>query len=231
MLLRLLIGLLLSVRMARAARPIQEGWTDGADVRTSDDVAMPVTFGSTVLLPPEYTEWSGAKRLAVLSHERAHVAHGDFYVLLLAAFNRAIFWFSPLAWWQLFRMAELAEIISDDAALEMLDDPPSYAAILLEFAGGVDEPPAAIAMARACTLRKRWSEFWRGRPCRLAWVGENARWWRLCLLRGSPQAPSCQAGVEAVSRKCGRRAARRARIACQYGRGGAAPVRSLRRLL
>ena len=82
-------------------------------------------------------------------------AHGDFYVLLLAAFNRAVFWFNPLAWWQLVRMAELAEIISDDAALEMLNDPPSYAGILLDFAGGLEEPPVATAMARACTLRKR----------------------------------------------------------------------------
>jgi BlaR1 peptidase M56/Domain of unknown function (DUF3471) len=155
MLLRLLTGLLLSVRMARAARPIYEGWTGGADVRVSDDVGMPVTFGSTVLLPAEYADWSEAKRLAVLSHERAHVAHGDFYVLLLAAINRAVFWFNPLAWWQLVRMAELAEIISDDAALEMLDDRPSYAGILLDFAGGVDEPPVAMAMARVCTLRKR----------------------------------------------------------------------------
>jgi BlaR1 peptidase M56 len=154
MLLRLLTGLLLSARMARDTRPIQEGWAAGVDVRTSDDVAMPVTFGSTVLLPAEYVDWSEAKRLAVLSHERAHVAHGDFYVLLLAAFNRAVFWFNPLAWWQLVRMAELAEIISDDAALEMLDDPPSYAGILLDFAG-LEEPPVATAMARACTLRKR----------------------------------------------------------------------------
>jgi hypothetical protein len=152
MLLRLLTGLLLSFRMARAARPPQEGW---ADVRVSDDVAMPVTFGSTVLLPAEYADWSGAKRLAALSHERAHVVHGDFYVLLLAGFNRAVFWFSPLAWWQLVRMAELAEIISDDAALEKLYDRPSYAGILLEFAGGLDEPPVAMAMARTCTLRKR----------------------------------------------------------------------------
>jgi hypothetical protein len=154
MLLRLLTGLLLSVRMARAARPIHEGWAAGVDVRTSDDVAMPVTFGSTILLPAECADWSEAKRLAVLSHERAHVAHGDFYVLLLAAFNRAVFWFNPLAWWQLVRMAELAEIISDDAALEMLNDPPSYAGILLDFAG-LEEPPVATAMARACTLRKR----------------------------------------------------------------------------
>jgi BlaR1 peptidase M56/Domain of unknown function (DUF3471) len=155
MFLRLLTGLLLCARMARAARSIHEGWAGGADVRVSDDLAMPVTFGSTVLLPAEYTDWSEAKRLAVLSHERAHVAHGDFYVLLLAAFNRAIFWFNPLAWWQLFRMAELAELISDDAALEMLEDRPSYAGILLDLAGGVDEPPVAIAMARACTLRMR----------------------------------------------------------------------------
>jgi BlaR1 peptidase M56/uncharacterized protein DUF3471 len=155
MLLRLLTGLLLSIRMARAARPIREAWTGGADVRVSDDVAMPVTFCSTVLLPTEHADWGEAKRSAVLSHERAHVAHGDFYVLLLAAFNRAVFWFNPFAWWQLIRMAELAEIISDDAALEMLDDRPSYAGILLDFAGGLDEPPVATAMARACTLRKR----------------------------------------------------------------------------
>jgi hypothetical protein len=155
MLLRLLTGLLLSVRIVRAARPIHEGWAAGADVRLSDDVAMPVTFGSTVLLPGEYTDWSEAKRLAVLSHERAHVAHRDFYVLLLAALNRAVFWFNPLAWWQLFRIAELAEIISDDAALEILDDRPSYAGILLDLASSIDEPPVAIAMARACTLCTR----------------------------------------------------------------------------
>jgi hypothetical protein len=171
MLLRLLTGLLLSVRMARAARPIHEGWAGGADVRVSDDIAMPVTFGSTVLLPAEYADWSEAKRLAVLSHERAHVSHGDFYVLLLAAFNRAVFWFNPLAWWQLVRMAELAEIISDDAALEMLDDRPSYAGILLDFAGGLDEPPVAVAMARTCTLRKRVERILAGTavPARMGW--------------------------------------------------------------
>src|ERR1700730_2988040 len=171
MLLRLLTGLRLSARMARDARPIHEGWAAGVDVRTSDDVATPVTFGSTILLPAEYADWREAKRLAVLSHERAHVTHGDFYVLLLAAFNRAMFWFNPLAWWQLVRMAELAEIISDDAALEMLNDPPSYAGILLDFAGGLAEPPVATAMARACTLRKRVERILSGTavPARMGW--------------------------------------------------------------
>ena len=57
--------------------------------------------------------WDLAKRRAVLAHEGAHVANRDFYVLLLASLNRAVFWFSPFAWWQLARLAELAEIISD----------------------------------------------------------------------------------------------------------------------
>ena len=84
-------------------------WAAGADVRVSDAVGMPVTFGSTILLPPECFEWSTGKRQAVLLHEGSHVAHGDFYVLLLAVLNRAVFWFSPLAWWQLARLADLAE--------------------------------------------------------------------------------------------------------------------------
>ena len=155
LLLRLAIGLALTWRMARAAQPIRESWTVGADVRVSDVVGVPVTVGSTVLLPPEYVHWSPAKLRAVLSHEGSHVAHGDFYVLLLAAINRAVFWFNPFAWWQSVRLAELAEIISDDAALELLEDRPSYAFILLDVAGNVGRAPTAIAMARACTVGRR----------------------------------------------------------------------------
>jgi hypothetical protein len=155
LLLRLLIGIALTWRMARAARPLRAAWAAGKDVRVSDVVGVPVTFGSTILLPPEYVNWSPAKRRAVLTHEGAHVAHADFYVLLLAALNRAVFWFNPFAWWQLVRLAELAEIISDDAAVEVLEDRPSYADILLDIARRVQRAPAGLAMARPCTMRQR----------------------------------------------------------------------------
>src|SRR5262249_9913862 len=135
LLVRLIIGVALTWRLVRAARPVRAVWATGLDVRVSDVVGVPVTFGSTILLPPEYRAWNKAKRRAVLTHERAHVAHADFYVLLLAALNRAVFWFNPFAWWQLARLAELAEIISDDAALEALEDRPRYAGILLDVAG------------------------------------------------------------------------------------------------
>jgi hypothetical protein len=157
LLLRLLIGITLTWRLVRASRPIADtqGSGSGSNVRVCDVVGVPVTFASTILLPPECIEWSPVKRQAVLLHERSHVAHGDCYVLLLAALNRAVFWFSPFAWWQLARLAELAEMISDDAAIEELADRQSYAHILLDLAGHVRGAPAGLAMARACTVRQR----------------------------------------------------------------------------
>jgi beta-lactamase regulating signal transducer with metallopeptidase domain len=113
LLLRLALGIHLTWRLVRAAKPIDEPWTANWRVRVSHAIGGPVTFGSTILLPPQCIDWNMSKRQAVLAHEEAHVANRDFYVLLLASLNRAVFWFSPFAWWQLVRLAELAEIISD----------------------------------------------------------------------------------------------------------------------
>jgi BlaR1 peptidase M56 len=155
LLLRLLVGLHLTWRLIRASMPIREPWTAGADVRVSDAVGGPVAFGSTILLPPHYGDWDLPKRRAVLAHEGAHIAHGDFYVLLLASLNRAVFWFSPFAWWHLVRLAELAEIISDARAIEVLQDRVSYAEILLDLMRQARQVPAGLEMARACTIRAR----------------------------------------------------------------------------
>ncbi|MEK9278063.1 antirepressor regulating drug resistance protein [Bradyrhizobium sp. ISRA442] len=155
LLLRLAIGLCLTWRLARAAKPMGCPQMIDADVRISRDVGGPVTFGSTILVPPQFAGWDAKKRLAVLAHEGAHVANRDFYVLLLAAFNRAVFWFSPFAWWQLAHLAELAEIISDAQAIEVIDDRLSYAEILLDVATSVKPRPVELAMARASTVRAR----------------------------------------------------------------------------
>jgi beta-lactamase regulating signal transducer with metallopeptidase domain len=155
LLLRLVVGIYLTWRLARAAKPMAESWTDDGRVRVSSVITGPVTFGSTILLPPQCIDWDLRKRQAVLAHEGAHVANRDFYVLLLASLNRAVFWFSPLAWWQLIRLAELAEIISDGQALEVLQDRLSYAEILLDLVQHGRQAPAGLQMARACTVRAR----------------------------------------------------------------------------
>src|SRR6476659_4105668 len=155
LLLRLAVGLYLTWRLARAAKPMRESWTADWSVRVSGVIAGPVTFGSTILLPPQCFDWDVRKRQAVLAHEGAHVANRDFYLLLLAALNRSVFWFSPFAWWHHTRLSELAEIISDATALEVVEDRLSYAEILLDLVQHVRRAPAGIEMARACTVRSR----------------------------------------------------------------------------
>jgi beta-lactamase regulating signal transducer with metallopeptidase domain len=155
LLMRLALGCLLTWRLVRAATPIRSPWAKGSDVRESGEIGGPVTFGSIILLPPEQADWDLAKRQAVLAHERAHVASRDFYLLLLASFNRAMFWFSPFAWWQLRRLAELAEIIADARAIEVLEDRMSYAEFLLELVQNVRPRPLGLEMARACTVPER----------------------------------------------------------------------------
>ena len=155
LLVRLVLGLHLSWRIAREARRLRDDWTGDWDVRVSADIGGPVTVGSTILVPRSYTGWDATKRQAVLAHESAHVANGDFYILLLASLNRTLFWFSPFAWWQLSRLAELAEIISDDRAIEALADRVSYAEVLLELVQGPQPRPAGLEMARACTVPTR----------------------------------------------------------------------------
>ncbi|MBV9979330.1 M56 family metallopeptidase [Bradyrhizobium sp.] len=155
LLMRLALGCLLTWRLVRAATPIRSPWAKGSDVRECREIGGPVTFGSVILLPPEQADWDLAKRQAVLAHERAHVASRDFYLLLLASLNRALFWFSPFAWWQLRRLAELAEIIADARAIEVLEDRMSYAELLLELVQNVRPRPLGLEMARACTVPER----------------------------------------------------------------------------
>jgi hypothetical protein len=155
MMLRLLIGLMLMWHVARAARPARDHWAAGADVRVSDIVVVPVTFASTILLPSASAGWSVRKRQAVLLHEGSHVAQGDFYLLLLASINRAVFWFNPFAWWLFACLADLAELVSDDAAIEGIGDRRCYVDILLDIANNPQRPPAGLAMAHPRTVRRR----------------------------------------------------------------------------
>jgi beta-lactamase regulating signal transducer with metallopeptidase domain len=159
LLLRLLVGLLLSWHLIRRAQPptdtLADNWASDGRVRLSAAISSPVTVAGNILLPPDCSGWPASTRQAVLAHERAHVASGDFYVLALSQLNRAVFWFNPLSWWLHRRLASLAELISDDAAMEALGDGPGYAAVLLEMARRSAPVLGSVAMARPATVRLR----------------------------------------------------------------------------
>ena len=131
---RFAIGWLHMWRIRRRATVLHEPWTHSDDVRVSLKLRSPATFGSTILLPPEFCEWNERKLAAVMAHERSHVRRGDCYVLWLARIHTGLFWINPLAWWLQNRLAVLAETTSDDAVVAELGDRPAYAEVLLEIA-------------------------------------------------------------------------------------------------
>jgi GWxTD domain-containing protein len=156
LMLRIFVGLLRGLRAVRMATRIEEHWTRGWDVRASGHVTVPVTFASTILIPADWPEWSAFKRDAVLAHEQSHIRRCDFSVHLLATIHRAVFWFSPLAWWIQRRLLEVAEVASDEAAIEKLQDRLSYAATLIDVARrGAGANPIGLAMATGQTVEHR----------------------------------------------------------------------------
>ena len=154
LLMRLVIGTAIGWRLQQCAHPIDEDWTAGKDVRSSPMIKAPGTFGSTILLPEHYRGWDALDRRAIMAHEESHVRRGDFYLLLLAATNRALFWFSPLAHWLNSQIVYLAEVRSDAAAIEDIGDRIHYAELLLRLKHG-PRGSTNPAMAKSETVARR----------------------------------------------------------------------------
>jgi TonB family protein len=141
-------------RIRRNSPKVHELWTADLDIRVTAQISCPATFGSTILLPAVFVEWSAQKLRAVIAHEHAHVLHRDCYVLWLARLHTCLFWVNPLAWWMQRRLASLAEITSDEAAVMAVEDRARYAEILLEFAQERAASAVATAMARPGISRR-----------------------------------------------------------------------------
>ncbi len=154
-LLRLLVGFGRAQYLRVTARPYDRMDPRFRSVRTSQRVTMPMTVGRTILLPANCRSWSPVQLAAVLAHEGNHIRNRDFFTLLLANVHRAIFWFNPLAWWLKHRLAELAETISDEAAIRAIGDRTTYAEILLTVASRASKPGLGVAMARTSNVSRR----------------------------------------------------------------------------
>ena len=156
---RLVLGLFTTIRLWSAATPIPADQLPGnatsLKLRASSKVASPVTIGSAILLPADYTSWDSEKLRIVLAHETSHIRQGDFYLQLLANLYAALVWFSPLGWWLKHELADLAEAISDRAGMEEAASRAAYAQILLEFAAAPRRITLGVAMARPSSLSRR----------------------------------------------------------------------------
>jgi beta-lactamase regulating signal transducer with metallopeptidase domain len=151
----------LTTRLALQARAAGMAFVPSA--AESEFISVPVTMGalrSTILLPAAWREWDDAKLDAVVAHELSHIVRHDALTQRLSLLHRAIFWFSPLAWWLDRQLANLAEQASDEAALSCGADRKHYATTLLEFFEALKAAPGrvwwqGVSMAKAGQAEER----------------------------------------------------------------------------
>ncbi len=185
-LLRMGIGLIFSRHLIRTSEPITNsrivsrlatlanasGLTFVSEPVESRLIAVPITVGifrSRIVLPSGWREWDEEKLDAILAHELSHVARRDALTQFLSLLHRAIFWFSPLAWWLNRQLAELAEQASDEAALSCGANRNDYARTLIGFFEVLHTTPGrvwwqGVSMAQVGQAEKRLEKI-------LAWKG------------------------------------------------------------
>ena len=128
---RLAIGLFAVERYRRRTMPVNDspliavldatcqrlGCARRIELRESPEIVSPATVGwrrPLILLPLEWREWSEGERRAVLAHEVAHVARGDFAGWLVAQLSVALYFYNPLVHW-LARRLKLEQELAADA--------------------------------------------------------------------------------------------------------------------
>lgn len=145
----------------------------------SDDASAPLSWGwrMPVILVDRATMAKPAEAEAVIAHEAAHLARGDWPRLIAARAVIALFWFNPLVW--LLERLHLQDIEeAADAEATRRVQPAHYAQALLNVARSAAIPAGANSIASGA-LAKRIREVLSNRP-RSRWE----RTWRIGALTG-----------------------------------------------
>lgn len=107
------------------------------EIRESARLATPATvgcFAPLVLLPSGWRDWSRDELRAVLAHEIAHVARGDFLAGLLAQVTLALHFYHPLVHWLVGRMRLEQELAADATGMQASGGRDSYLVTLAGMA-------------------------------------------------------------------------------------------------
>jgi len=119
---------------------------------------MPLTSGflrPRIVVPDVADAWPSHMREAVVMHEMAHIARGDYLTQSLAAIASALYWPTPLVWWAASRLRVERELACDDLVLTRGVHADDYAAHLLDAARVLRTPRLAVSMAAAHGLERR----------------------------------------------------------------------------
>ena len=150
------VGMWRLSRYRRHSHPLEPSpsWSAEADLRISEDITSPVTFGfrhPVVLLPPQFPDLDAAKQDAILCHEVLHVRRHDWLFTLAEELLRALFWFHPAIWWLLGEIQLTREQAVDREVIEMTKSSEDYVDALLAMAGAhprLDLAPAPLFLRK-----------------------------------------------------------------------------------
>ncbi|HEY1052864.1 MAG TPA: M56 family metallopeptidase, partial [Prosthecobacter sp.] len=137
--------LIIGTRLLRAAcglwwlRRQSRGLPSLNGCRLVAGLGSPVVTGwlrASIWLPAEAVKWAQAKVRAVCLHEMAHHERRDGAWQWLGWLTSSVWWWNPLCWLALRRMAAEAELAADERALQAGVAAPDYAQMLVEIAAG-----------------------------------------------------------------------------------------------
>jgi beta-lactamase regulating signal transducer with metallopeptidase domain len=132
-------------------------------VRETADVATAATVGwhrPTLLLSPDWRNWSDNQRRAAIAHELAHVHRDDFAAWLLARFTVALHFWHPLVRGLARSLQLQQEVAADAAAATVVGGRREYLRALAELALRADDgrthawPAPAFLSGRGTLLRR-----------------------------------------------------------------------------
>ncbi len=141
----------LAVGMARVQGLLAVSIVEGGH-RVHPACKTPITVGwlrPVMILPLTWPTWPLEQLRAVLAHEEEHILRRDPLAQWFALFNRAVFWFHPLAWWLNREIAQLAEEACDEAVLSRGIAPEEYSSALVSLARIAHENAARIELGTA----------------------------------------------------------------------------------
>jgi beta-lactamase regulating signal transducer with metallopeptidase domain len=138
------------------------GYSRAVEVRALSGLTTPATAGwrwPVILLPHDWRSWHDADRRAVLAHELAHIARGDYAAGLVAQLALALHFYHPLVHWLAGRLHWQQELAADAVGARIAGGRESYLHTLAKLALKQEErspcwPARAFLPARGTLIRR-----------------------------------------------------------------------------